>query len=133
MALKGTVTYKDLHANFSTMRFKPVAGKALADVATLATVLDAYTACDRRAHAIQEKIYAAATGAGNRDIKGVVTVADADGEVHKWALPGYNGATSQDNEGEIMADPDLAAIVTAIAVFTGDTYTTLRSPVIQTR
>lgn len=133
MAIKGTITYKDLEANFSTMRFKPAAGKALADVDTLAGVIDGYTACDRRAHAFQDKTYAAATGAGNRDIKGIVTVADSDGEVHKWAIPGYNGASEQDNDGEKMANPDLAAIVAAITALTGETYTVLRSPVIQTR
>ena len=133
MAAKGTVTYKDLEDNFSTMRFKPAAGKTLTDVGTLATLLDGYTACDRRAHAFQEKTYAAATGAGNRDIKGIVTVADSDGEVHKWAIPGYNGATAQDNDGEKMVDPDLAAIVAGITALTGEAYTVLRSPVIQTR
>lgn len=133
MATKGTITYKDLEANFSTMRFKPAGAKTLADVGTLATVLDGYTDCDRRAHAFQDKTYAAATGAGNKDIKGIVTVADSDGEVHKWALPGYNGTTAQDIDGEHMIDPDLAAIVAAITALTGETYTVLRSPVIQTR
>lgn len=133
MALKGTITYKDLKSNFSSMRFKPAAGKTLLDVGTLATVLDGYTACSRRAHALQEKTYLAAVGAGNRDEKGIVTVADADGEVHKWAIPGYNGATEQDNDGDIMADPDLAAIVAAITALTGEVYTVLRSPIIQTR
>lgn len=133
MALKGVITYKDGEANFSTMRFKPAAAKTKTDVGTLATVLDGYTACDRRAHGLVDKDYAAATGAGNRDVKGIVTVADDDGEIHKWALPGYNGATATDKEGEHMIDPDLAAIVTAITALTGETYTTLRSPVIQTR
>ena len=133
MALKGTITYKDLKANFSTMRFKPAAGKGLTDVGTLATIIDGYTGCDRRAHAFQDKTYVAATGTANKDDKGIVTVADADGEVHKWAIPGYNGAEEQDNDGDIMADPDLAAIVAAIAALTGETYTTLRSPIIKTR
>lgn len=133
MPLKGTITYKDEKLNFSSMRFNGDTGKTKADVNTLALVIDGYTACDRRAHALIDKDYAAAAGGGNRDKKGIVTVADADGEVHKWALPGYNGASEKDKEGEHMIDPDLAAIVAAIEVFTGETYTVLRSPVIQTR
>ena len=133
MALKGTVTYKDLKANFATMRFKPAAGKVLADVGTLATVLDGYTDCDRRAHAFQDRTYAAAVGAGNKDVKGIVTVADADGEVHKWAIPGYNGAEAQDKDGDHMIDPDLGIIVAAITALTGEAYTVLRSPIIKTR
>lgn len=133
MPLKGVITYKDEKLNFSTMRFKGDSGKTKADVGTLATVIDGYTACDRRAHGLVDKDYATATGGGNRDVKGIVTVADADGEVHKWAVPGYNGATDTDKEGEHMVDPDLAAIVAAISAFTGESYTVLRSPVIQTR
>jgi hypothetical protein len=133
MPLKGTLTYKDGESNFSTMRFKAATGKTKADVATLGGVIDGYTACDRRATGFIDKDYVSAAGAGNRDVKGIVTVADVDGEVHKWALPGYNGATAIDKEGEHMIDPDLQAIVDAITALTGATYTVLRSPVIQTR
>lgn len=133
MPLKGTVTYKDLEANFSTMRFVPASGKTLADVDTLAVILDGVTDCDRRAHGLIDKTYAAATGAGNRDVKGVVTVSDSNGDTHRWEVPGYNGDSEQDKLGEHMIDPDLAAIIAGITALTGEAYTALRSPVIQTR
>lgn len=131
----GTITYVDLKSNFSTMRIKVKPGESAtkADVATLATVIDGYTACDRQAHAIVDKNIGSPTPAGNRDIKGVVTVMDENGSVHKYEIPGYNGEKEQDQEGDHMVDPDLAAIVTALETFTGYTFTTLRSPVIQKR
>lgn len=131
--LKGTITFKDAELNFSTMRFTAATGKTKADVTTLSTALQAYTDCDVRAEAIIDKDYSEVAGAGNRDKKGIVTVGDSDGETHKWALPGYNGASATDKPGEHMIDPDLAAIVSAISTFTGEAYTVLRSPVIQTR
>ena len=87
----------------------------------------------RRAHGLVDKDYAAAAGGGNRDKKAIVTVADADGEVHKWAIPGFNGTVVNDKEGDHMDSTELATIVTAISAFTGETYTNLRSPIIQTR
>ena len=132
---KGTITYKDAEKNFSTMTIKPKPGetKTKADVDTLATVVDGYSACDRRAHALIDKDTAAAAGAGNRDKKGVVTVMDEFESVHKYEIPGYNGASDQDKDGEHMIDPDLSALVAAFAAFTGYSFTALRSPVIQTR
>jgi hypothetical protein len=131
----GTITYVDLKSNFSTMRIKVKPGQSAtkANVDTLATVIDTYSACDRQAHAVVDKTIAAATPAGNRDIKGVVTVMDENGNVHKYEIPGYNGEKEQDKEGDHMIDPDLAAIVAALATFTGYTFTVLRSPVIQKR
>lgn len=128
----GTITYKDVGLNFSTMRFKVNAVKTKAEVGILAGVIDGYTDCDRRAHAVVDKTLAAAAGSGNRDRKGVVTLQDEFGATFRYEIPGYNGATEQDPDGEKMADPDLATIVAAIAAYTGKTYTTLRSPVIQT-
>lgn len=131
--LKGTITFKDNEANFSTMRFVGDAGKEKADVVTLATALEGKSDCDVRAEALIDKDYSAVGGGGNRDLKGVITVSDSDGETHKWALPGYNGTAEIDKEGEHMIDPDLATLVAAIEAFTGESYTVLRSPVIQTR
>ena len=133
--LTGTITYKDLKANFSTMRVKakPGATPTKADVLTLAGVIDGYSACSRRAHSLVDKTTQAAAGAGNRDVKGVVTVQDENANIHKYQVPGYNGATDQDQDGEHMIDPDLAALVAAFAAYTGYTFTALRSPVIQTR
>lgn len=133
MANKGTITLKDEKGNLRTMRFKAGGGKLFADVGILNTTLIGYTDCETRAVGFVEKSYAPVDGGGNADRKGIVTVADADGETHKWALSGYNGASETDKQGEHMIDPDLAAIVAAIEVFTGESYTVLRSPVIQTR
>ena len=133
MAKKGTITFKDAEANFRTMRVKAEGTKLLADVNILATALMAYTDCDVRATGLIDKSYSSVSGGGNADRKGVVTVADVDGEVHKWSLSGYSGATAVDKEGEHMVDPDLQIIVDAIAAFSGESYTVLRSPVIQTR
>lgn len=128
---KGTITFKDLFSNFSTMRFK--GGADLAAVTTLKTALSAFSDCHIRAEGFQDKNYFAVVGAGNRDLKAIITLADADGETHKWAIPGFNGEPVQDSEGERVSDANVATIQAAIEAYTGETYTALRSPVIQTR
>lgn len=132
----GTITYVDLKSNYSTMRIKAKPGevKTKTDVDTLATVIDAYTACPRRAHALVDKdVVLEPVLAGNRDIKGVVTVQDENMNVHKYEIPGYNGAKEQDEKGDHMVDPDLGLIVAALEAYTGYSFVTLRSPYIQTR
>ena len=106
--------------------------KTLADVTTLEGVLDDYTDCHTRAEAMIEKTYYAIVGAGNRDKKAILTLADADGETHKWALPGFNGTPLQDKEGDYVDPVDMAVIQAGIEALTGESYTALRSPVIQT-
>lgn len=128
----GVITFKDVGLNFSTMRFKVNATRTKAQLTTLADVIDDYSACDRRAVGVVDKTLQDATGSGNRDRKGIVTVQDAFGDTHRYEIPGYNGASGQDQDGEKMEDPDLAAIVAAIAAYTGESYTVLRSPIIQT-
>lgn len=128
---RGTITFKDLKANFSTMRFKGPAD--LTVVETLKTALTAFSDCHVRATGYIDKTYYSVVGAGNRDYKAIITLADADGEVHKWAIPGFNGTPLVDKEGEYVDPTDLATIMAAIATATGETFTSLRSPVIQTR
>lgn len=130
--LKGVITFKDLKANHSTMRFKGAAGKALADVTTLSTALAPYSACEVRAEGMMDKTYYGVDGAGNRDKKAICTFADADGETHKYAIPGFSGTPLQDKEGDYVDPVDLAVIQAAIETFTGETFAPLRSPVIQT-
>lgn len=128
---RGTITFKDLKANFATMRFKGVAD--LAAMTTLKTALAAFTDCDVRSEAHQTKNYFSVAGAGNRDYKAIITLADAEGEVHKWAIPGFSGTPLVDKEGEYVDPFDVATIMTAISAATGESYSGLRSPVIQTR
>lgn len=130
--LKGTITWKDVKGNHSTSRFKGDTGKALADVTTLKTALSAMSDCHVRAEGFIEKNYFAVVGAGAVDDKALVTASDADGEVHKWAVSGYNGTPQQDNDGYIMADADRTAALAAIATFTGLSLSAMRSPVIIT-
>lgn len=131
--LRGVITFKDLKANHSTMRFKGAAGKLLADVTTLEGVLSGYTDCHTRAEGIMDKVYYDVVGAGNRDLKAICTFADSDGETHKYSIPGFNGTPLQDKEGEYVDPVDLALIQAAIETFTGEAFSPLRSPVIQTK
>jgi hypothetical protein len=130
--IKGTITWKDLKQNHATSRFKGAAGKTLTDVTTLKTALAAMSACHVRAEGFVEKNYFGVDGAGAIDDKAIVTASDGDGDVHKWAISGYNGTPQQDNDGYIMADADRTAAIAAIAAFTGLTLSALRSPVIIT-
>jgi hypothetical protein len=132
-AAKGTITFKDLKANHSTMRFKMADGKAKSDIDTLKVVLAGYSNCHVRAEALIDKTYYSVVGAGNRDNKAIITLADTDGEVHKWEIPGYNGDGIQDNEGEACDPDDVAIIQAAITALTGEAYSPLRSPIIQTK
>jgi hypothetical protein len=130
--LKGVITFKDLKANHSAMRFKGAAGKALADVTTLKTAIAAFSDCHVRAEGLMDKLYYDIVGAGNRDNKAVCTFSDADGETHKYMIPGFNGTPLQDKEGDYVNPTDLATIQAAIEVFTGESFSPLRSPVIKT-
>jgi len=130
--LKGTITWKDVKGNHSTSRFIGDTGKTLADVTTLKTALSAMSDCHVRAEGFIEKNYFAVAGAGAVDDKALVTASDSDGEVHRWAVSGYNGTPQQDNDGYIMADADRTAAISAIATFTGLSLSAMRSPVIVT-
>jgi len=130
--IKGVITFKDLKANFSAMRFKGDTGKVLADVETLKTVLATYTDCHVRATGAMEKTYYPVVGAANRDDKAVCTFSDVDGETHKYMIPGFNGTPLQDKEGDYVDPTDLAVIQAGIEVFTGESFSPLRSPVIKT-
>jgi hypothetical protein len=130
--LKGTITWKDLKGNHSTSRYTLVAGSTLATVTTLKTALAAMSDCHVRAEGFIEKNYFGVVGAGAIDDKAIVTASDEDGEVHKWAISGYNGTPQQDNDGYIMADDDRTTALAAIATATGLTLSAMRSPVIIT-
>jgi len=133
-ASKGTITFKDVKQNFSTMRFPDSAGtKTLTDVTTLKTALVAFTDCHISGEGYVDKNKFTVDGADATDNKGIVTCQDGDGNVHKWAIPGYNGTPVQDNDGFTIEDADRDAAITAIAAFTGLTLSALRSPYIVTR
>lgn len=129
---KGTITFKDLKGNHSTMRFVADTGMALANVTTLKTALSALSDCHVRAEGYIDKNYFGVAGAGAIDDKAIITASDENGEVHKWALSGYNGVPQQDNDGYIMADADRTTALGVIATFTGLTLSAMRSPVIIT-
>lgn len=130
---RGTITWKGSNTATVTTRFKAASGKTKNDVVTLKAALDDFSDCDVRAEAFIDKNYYAVDGAGNVDLKAICSFADADGETHKYVIPGYKGGTVTDNEGEKVDPTDLATIQAAIEAFTGETFTPLRSPVIQTK
>ena len=130
--LKGTITFKDVKGNHSTSQIDLAAGKTLADVTTLKTALSGMSDCHIRAEGFIEKNYFGVVGAGAVDDKAIVTASDENGEVHRWAISGYNGTPQQDNDGYIMADADRTAAIAAYAVATGLTLSAMRSPVITT-
>lgn len=128
---KGTITFKDLEGNFATMRFKNVAD--LAASTTLKAALAAFSDCLVRSEALIEKNLYTVVGAGNVDEKAIITAQDSTGEVHKWALPGFNGTPVRDKEGDKVDPDDLTTILAAISTATGLSLAPLRSPVIKTR
>ena len=133
-ASKGTITFKDVKTNFSTMRFPDASdAKDKAGVATLQAVLETYSDCHVAGIGYVDKTKFTVAGADAVDNKAIITCQDGDGNVHKWALPGYNGTPVQDNDGWTMDTTERDACITAIAVFTGLTLSALRSPYIVTR
>jgi hypothetical protein len=130
--IKGTITFKDLFKNHSTMQIVGAAGKTHADVETLKTTLASYSDCHIRGVGCIEKVYYAVAGAGNRDDKAIITVSDPDGKIHRWMIPGFNGTPLQDGEGTYVDPVDMAVIVPALTLFTGVAYSDNRSPVIRT-
>lgn len=130
---RGTITWKGSNAATVTTRFKAAAGKTKADVVTLKEALDDFSDCNVRAEAFIDKNYYAVDGAGNVDLKAICSFADADGETHKYVIPGFNGTPLMDYEGEYVDPEDLDTIQTAVETFTGESFTPLRSPVIQTK
>jgi len=133
-ASKGTITFKDVKTNFSTMRFPDEAdAKTKTDVATLRAVLALLSDCHIAGEGYVDKTKFTVAGADSVDNKGVITCQDQHGNVHKWALPGYNGTPVQDNDGWTMTDADRDTAIAAIAAFTGLTLSALRSPYIVTR
>jgi hypothetical protein len=127
-------SFTDLFSNRASMKVEKKTGTAtIADMQTLGDALAPFTACavSRRA-AHNGEFDSAVAGAGNKDDKGYLVLQDEIGHVHKYLIPGYSGATVQDNEGLKMADPDLATIVAAMSTFTGYTFVALRCPVYRT-
>lgn len=130
---KAVITFMDTKRNFSSMTFEGVATRAAME--TLQGVLEGYTACNTKRNAFHDiSVLSPATPVGaNRDRKAIINTQDDVGHVHSWEIPGYNGATTQEKEGERVEDVALTAIVAAIATATGLSLTALESPVIQTR
>ena len=127
---KGLITFKGSNKATSTMRFEGVAD--LATLVTLNGVLSGKSDCAVSRQAYQDSNIIVVDGSGNVDIKAIITAQDSEGHVHKWGLPGYNGATEIDNEGEKVTDAELTDLLSAIETATGLTLAPLRSPVIQT-
>jgi hypothetical protein len=128
------MTFTDLFSNRASMKVEKKTGTGtILEMQTLAGALAPFSACtiSRRA-ANNGEFDSAAVGAGNKDDKGYLVLQDEIGHVHKYLIPGYSGATEQDNEGLKMANPDLATIVAAMNAYTGYTFVALRCPVYRT-
>lgn len=131
MPTNGTVTFKDLAPNFSTMQFENCTDAAALD--TLATYLDGKSVCQVSKKGFISNVIVSVDGAGNIDKKAIITATDSVNHTHKWAWPGYNGATEQDTKGEKMTATELRDVLDAIETATGLVLSPLRSPIIQTR
>lgn len=111
--------------------------KGIADEATflsLLTTLEGVSDCQVKftSFASQDMQTVLPPVTGNVDRKAVLTFQNiADGNVHKFELPGYNGATTYDNDGEIVESVQADTLVNAIASALGMTVVRLRCPVIQ--
>lgn len=127
---KATITWWDELKRPCTMRFKGPYGRAFAYVTNLRTALNAFTNAGLK----QQKLITVQTmfnaPTGNTRKRAIITLADADGEIHKWEFPDFSGVVERDKEGEYVNLTDLATIMAAISAYTGESYTPLRSPII---
>lgn len=137
---KGSLVYKDAtNKGRAKIVIQAKDGTAIskANMVTLAGVIATHTDCtlvSETALDIQREDSAA--GAGNKDRKGIVTGQEANGRVHRWAVPGIKAADCEVNpntNGEYIKVATAQILLDGFAAATGLTLDLLPCPVIQTR
>lgn len=130
----GTINFKCDRGNVGSKHVAKTRIKGVADLAslqTLATTLGGFTGANvaRQGFVDFANGTTAAPGTGvNSDHRGTAYFQDSSGGIHSITIPGWDDAAHAPvagDDGDRMADADVAAIVAAINTATGESYTPL--------